>query len=465
MISKSVAIEVLNKALSTGADYAEIYEEHSHNQSIRTEKEKVDTSSSTYIDGVGIRLLLNDRCVYGYTTDLSKKGLLTLADTLSKSFNEQRKVTVTSLERINYKNRNKVTRSYDDVPKSEKLDLINIVIDEINKNYDPRIIRYTVAFNSQRQDVTIFNSKGKYFTRIQEWARLIASLIGMDENGFETDNMIESYQHDISSFKEDKIRQKTRKTIENVIRLLGAKECPSGIMPVVVGNGFGGVLFHEACGHPLEASAIGLGISCFCGKDKQYIASPVVSAVDDSTIPYEWGSIDIDDDGNLGEKRQLIKDGILTDYMIDEFNGRKMNRAGNGACRRQDYTYIPTSRMSNTYIENGESTPEEIIKDTKLGLYAVSFLGGSVNPSTGEFNFACSEAYIIRDGKVCEPVRGATLIGKGHEVLKEIDMVANDLELAAGVCGAASGWVNVNVGQPTLRIKKCLVGGRGGKLE
>ena len=162
--------------------------------------------------------------------------------------------------------------------------------------------------------------------------------------------------------------------------------------------------------------------------------------------------------------RGLIN-GKLNDYMIDDLNGRRMGREGNGACRRQNYRYIPTSRMSNTYICNGKSTPEEIIKATKLGLYAVSFNGGSVDPTTGEFNFGCSEAYIIRDGKVCEPVRGATLIGKGFEILHKIDMVANDLDLAQGNCGASSGSIRTNVGQPTLRVSEVTVGGRGGELK
>ena len=247
--------------------------------------------------------------------------------------------------------------------------------------------------------------------------------------------------------------------------MLTAKECPSGNMPVVIGNGWGGVLFHEACGHPLEASAVSRGLSCFAGKEGQMIASPLVTAVDDSTIPQEWGSIDIDDEGNFGTKRVLIKDGKLVNFMIDDFNGRRMGREGNGSCRRQNYKYCPTSRMSNTYIDNGKSTPEEIIKATKLGLYAVSFNGGSVDPTTGEFNFGCSEAYIIRDGKVAEPVKGATLIGKGEEILLKIDMIANDLAFGQGMCGAASGSIRTNVGQPTLRVSEMTVGGRGGTLE
>jgi TldD protein len=248
--------------------------------------------------------------------------------------------------------------------------------------------------------------------------------------------------------------------------MLTAAECPSGKMPVVIGNGWGGVLFHESYGHPLEASAVAKGLSCFSdNKIGDFVASPIVSAVDDSTMPNEWGSIDIDDEGNLGTKRLLIKNGKLNDYMIDDLNGRRMNREGNGSCRRQNYRYIPTSRMSNTYICNGKNTPEEVIAATKLGLYAVGFNGGSVDPATGEFNFGCSEAYIIRDGKIAEPVKGATLIGKGSEILKKIDMIANDLDLAQGMCGASSGSIRTNVGQPTLRVSEVTVGGRGGELK
>ena len=284
----------------------------------------------------------------------------------------------------------------------------------------------------------------------------------MLETGFEGPGC----QRDISYFSSVvDVRKTARKAAENALLMLTAKECPSGKMPVVVGNGWGGVLFHEACGHALEASSVARGLSCFSNKEGTQIASKLVTAIDDSTLPSEWGSIDIDDEGNLGTRRVLIKNGILKDFMIDDFNGRRMNRKGNGASRRQNYRYCPTSRMSNTYIDNGKSTPEEIIAATKLGLYAKAFNGGSVDPATGEFNFGCSEAYIIRDGKICEPVKGASLIGKGEEVLKNIDMVGNDLAFGQGMCGAASGSIRTNVGQPTIRISEITVGGRGGELK
>ena len=467
MISKSIALLVINEALATGADYAEIFYEDSNAYSLMIENGKVRTSSSNSLCGVGLRLLKENQSVYGYTNDLSKKGLLALADSLNKSFHDKRLLTVEKFDMIRCKNRNPVKNSYNDISREEKIALVREGINEIQNMKDPRIVRYVGSFANNHRFVAVFNSKGKWFKRDSEFGRLAYSVVAADENGFETGFEGPGAQQDISYFKSDKVnpRKCARKAAEQALQNLTAKECPSGKMPVVIGNGWGGVLFHESCGHPLEASAIAKGLSCFTDKDGEMIASPLVSAVDDSTIPQGWGSIDIDDEGNLGTKRQLIKNGKLTDYMIDDLNGRRMGREGNGACRRQNYRWCPTSRMSNTYIENGKSTPEEIIKATKLGLYAVGFAGGSVDPTTGEFNFGCSEAYIIRDGKVCEPVKGATLIGKGFEILKNIDMVGNDLDLGQGMCGAASGSIRTNVGQPTLRISEVTVGGRGGELK
>ena len=466
MISKKLAIDVLNVMLSTGADYAEIFYEESTGNGLTIENGKVSSSSSGITSGAGLRLLKENQTVYGYTSDLTKKGLFELANSLNKSFNSERLITVTDLEMIKAKNRNPVKNSYNSVSLQEKIDLVREGVSEIESLKDPRIVRYIGSFGSNHRFVAVFNSKGKWFKRDTEFARLAYSVVVADENGMETGFEGPGCQEDISYFKDKvKARVVARKAAETALLMLTAKECPSGKMPVVIGNGWGGVLFHEACGHPLEASAISKGLSCFSGKEGEMIASPLVTAVDDSTIPNAWGSIDIDDEGNLGTKRILIKDGKLVDFMIDDYNGRRMNRQGNGSCRRQNYKYCPTSRMSNTYIDNGKSNPEDIIKATKLGLYAVSFNGGSVDPTTGEFNFGCSEAYIIRDGKIAEPVKGATLIGKGDEILKKIDMVGNDLALAQGMCGAASGSIRTNVGQPTLRISEILVGGRGGELK
>ena len=253
---------------------------------------------------------------------------------------------------------------------------------------------------------------------------------------------------------------KTRECCETALRMIDAGYAPSGKMPVVLGNGFGGVIFHEACGHALEASSVGIKSSCFTDKLGQQIASSVVSAYDNARIKGEWGSYYTDDEGHESSDLLLIENGILKNYLIDKLGSRRMGMPSTGCGRKQDYSYAPTSRMGNTFIAAGKDDPKDIIADTEYGLYCSQMGGGSVDTATGEFNFAANEAYMIRNGKIAEPVRGATLIGKGAEVLMNIDRVGNDLALSAGVCGASSGNVPVTVGQPTIRVSSILVGGR-----
>ena len=242
--------------------------------------------------------------------------------------------------------------------------------------------------------------------------------------------------------------------------MVNAGYAPSGKMPVVINNGFGGVIFHEACGHALESTSVGIKNSYLTDKLGQQIASPVVFARDNARIKGEWGSYATDDEGHESSDLLLIENGILKNYLIDELGARRMNSKATGCSRRESFAYAPTSRMSNTYICAGNDTHDDIIADTEYGLYAASMGGGSVDPATGEFNFAVDEGYMIRNGKIAEPVRGATLIGKGGEVLMNIDKVGNDLELSAGMCGSLSGNVPVTVGQPTIRVSSIIVGGR-----
>jgi len=230
-------------------------------------------------------------------------------------------------------------------------------------------------------------------------------------------------------------------------------------MPVIIANQFGGVIFHEACGHSLEATSVAKGTSEFAGKLGEKVASELVTAVDDGTIPHAWGTTNVDDEGIPMQHKVLIAHGVLTGYLVDRFNGRRMQMPATGSGRRQSYRFAPTSRMSNTFIAAGKSTPEEIIAATGYGLYAKYMGGGSVNTATGEFNFAVNEGYLVKDGKIDRPVRGATLIGRGSEVLRKIDMVAGDLARGQGMCGSLSGAVPTDVGQPTIRVSELTVGG------
>lgn len=465
MINKKQAIEILNAGLSTGADFAEIFIEDkvSYSYSIENGKVNVATISNTF--GAGLRLLNKLQSVYGYTNDVSLKSLLELATSLSKSFNEERKITVTDLKVKNIKNKHPHLKPHAEVSSEEKIAYLKRG-DKVMSEYDPRIMRTQSGLNHYENNITIINSNGFIFKDKKERARMylmcVASENGKIETGFSGPGASAGFEYFLDKIN---VEELAKETAQSTLTMLNAKECPSGKMPVVIGNAFGGVIFHEACGHSLEATAVAKNNSVFANKLGEKIASDVVTAYDDGTIVNGWGSNNIDDEGNPTQKTLLIEKGVLKNYLIDDFNGRRMGMKGNGACRRESYKFEPTSRMSNTYIANGTSSVDEMIKATKLGLYAKSLGGGSVNPATGEFNFSCSEAYIIRDGKVCEPVRGATLIGSGAEILKHIDMVGNDLERAQGMCGSVSGSIPVDVGQPTIRVDEILVGGNGGELK
>lgn len=468
MISKTLAIKVLNEALKTGGDYAEIYFENSISQSISLENGKVEGVSESQGYGVGLRILKGLKSVYGYTSDLSSKSLLSLASKLAASYEGERALLVTSIKKERVRVLNKVEDHLTDVPSSEKLTLLKEAAGIIS-DVDKRIVRVMNSFSNYRKITSVFtadSSLGKQYDNVEERGRLSFLAVASEEG------RIESYyaapgRYDGWHYFKDVLpwRNIAREVGEKAIKTLNAKECPSGRYPVVISNGWGGVIFHEACGHSLEATATAKGLSVFSNSIGEQIASPIVSAYDDGTMPNEWGSNNIDSEGHRTQKNQLIKDGICVGFLVDKFNARRLKMEPNGCSRRQSFRYEPTSRMSNTYIAPGKESPEDIIKDTKLGIYVSNFGGGSVDPTTGEFNFSASEAYIIRDGKVCEMVKGCTLIGSGKEVLMNIDRVGNDLDLGQGMCGSSSGMVPVNVGQPTIRIKEITVGGRGGKLK
>ena len=265
---------------------------------------------------------------------------------------------------------------------------------------------------------------------------------------------MEMFEHELNA------REAGIHAAKQAITMDGAGYCPAGVMPVAIGNGFGGVIFHEACGHSLEATSVAYGMSQFTGKLGQQIANPKVTAVDDGTIPNAWGSINIDDEGTPAQKNILIEKGILKSYMIDKFNGRRMGMPSTGNARRQSYAFTTTSRMTNTYIAEGEDNNDDIIASIEYGLFAKEMGGGSVNPVTGAFNFAVNEGYMIRNGKICEPVRGAALVGTGSEVIQNIDMVGTQLDMGQGMCGSSSGSIPTNVGQPLIRVSSITVGGR-----
>ena len=359
-----------------------------------------------------------------------------MAKNLAGSYNEEKKDIQFELEEVIYENQHPIVIDPTTVDMDKKIEVAKLA-SKGAQEYDEIIKKVMVSYLDERQEVTISNTNGKLIRDTRIRTRLSTTAIAMDgeemETGFYGPGAAKGFEFydEINPYEAGKEAARIAKT------LLTADLCPSGTMPVVIDNGFGGVIFHEACGHSLEASSVAKGQSVFAGKLGQQIAGSKVSAVDDGTITNAWGSANIDDEGNFTKRNLLIENGILKGYMVDTLNGRRMNMPSTSNSRRQSYKYVTTSRMTNTFILNGEDSLEDMIASMEYGLYCKSMSGGSVNPSTGDFNFAVQEGYLVENGKIVKPVKGASLIGNGGDTLLKIDMVGTNLKRAQGMCGSA----------------------------
>ena len=459
MIARDICQRVLQVAVSTGADYAEIFAENSVNHSISMIANKVDDIKNTVIAGAAVRVYKGLRSVMATTIDTSESGLIRCAEKAADALGQgSAQIDIVLRERI-FGDIHPVITCPSSVGNKEKIDILKAGYFSA-KDYDSCITQVSGSLLDVDHNILIANTDGTYAQDRQIRTRITISAVADKGMGTQTGSCSPGRRMGLEMFDTIDPREAGIKAAKQAAVMAGAGYCPAGVMPVAIANGFGGGIFDEACGHGLEASSVAYGQSVFAGKLGQQIANTKVTAIDDGTIPNAWGSINIDDEGTPAQKNVLIENGILKSYMIDKFNGRRMGMASTGSSRRQSYAYTPTSRMTNTYIAPGEDKNEDIIGSIEYGLYAASMGGGSVNPTTGEFNFAVKEGYIIRNGEICEPVRGASLVGKGSDCIMNIDMVGSDLDMAQGMCGSSSGSVPTNVGQPLIRVSSITVGGR-----
>ena len=462
MLNKQLIEDTLTAALSTGGDFAEVFVEDRTNNGIVMIGGKVESTMSGRDYGVGIRIFKGFNSIYAYTNKSDRDSLIDTAKKAAAALEGNNIDLTINLSKSDVKNINNIQIDPSTVEKTKKVQVMKRAY-ETAFNYDELITQVTVSYTDYMQNIMVANSEGLWKEDTRVRARLgissIASKNGEMQSGFFGPGASKGYEF----FENLDVDYYAKEASRIAVTMVNAKYSPSGRMPVIIDNGFGGVIFHEACGHGLEATSVAKGLSVFAGKVGQQIASPLVTAIDDGSIPNEWGSFNIDDEGTPSQRNVLIEKGILKGYMIDKLNARRMNMDITGSSRRQSYRFAPTSRMSNTFIDNGKSTPEEIFANTEKGIYAKYMGGGSVNPATGEFNFAVMEGYIVENGKIKEPVRGATLIGKGTEVLNKIDMVGNNLLQSQGMCGSVSGSIPANVGQPMIRVSEITVGGREGE--
>ena len=459
MINKILLEEILGVAVSTGADFAEVFCEKTRNEQIRLLGGKIDAVLDNTISGVGIRAFLGVNTVFASTADVTKDGLLVCARSVAEAIGDVKKHgNIRISERI-FPNIHPVRVVPSGADMKYKTELLRAA-DSSARGYDERISQVIANLITVDRTVEIANTEGLLTSDRHVRTRMAVSATaaanGENQSGFYGPGRgmgLEMFE----IFSPSEIGLTAAK---QAITNLSADYCPAGKMTVAIEHGFGGVIFHEACGHSLEATSVGIGTSQMCGKLGMKIANEKITAIDDGTIAGAWGSNNIDDEGNPTQRNVLIENGVLKNYMIDRLGSRRMNMPMTGSSRRQSYMYEATSRMTNTYIDNGPDKNEDIIASIEYGLYAKSMGGGSVNPLTGDFNFSVSEGYMVRNGKICEPVRGASLIGNGSQILFDIDMVGQNLATGQGMCGSSSGSVPTDVGQPLIRVSSITVGGR-----
>ncbi len=460
MIDKKIMSDLISIVLHGGADFVEIYSEYTKNDVISYSDKKIETVADSVTSGVGIRAFVGTNTYFACTTDLTESGLRECARRVAQAVGSKidRIPDFYLTERINT-NIHPIKILPSDVPAAVRAELLRSGCSKAY-NYSDKIVQVSGSLISQDKQFVVANSEGLYTGDRQVRTRI--SIGAVASNGTENQSGGSNPGRSMGLEFFDLISPESvgEEAARQAMVNLNAIPCPAGKMTVAIENGFGGVIFHEACGHSLEATSVGIGMSQMAGKLGQQIANPKVTAIDDGTIPNAWGSCNIDDEGNPMIKRVLIKDGVLNSYMIDRLGSRRMNMPHTASGRRQDYAYEPTSRMTNTFIANGPDKNEDIIASIDNGIYAAAMGGGSVNPFTGAFNFAVREGYLIKNGKICEAVRGASLIGTGSDILQKIDMVGQNLETAQGMCGSSSGSVPTDVGQPLIRVSDITVGGQ-----
>lgn len=460
MIDQSVLEEVLGVAMRTGGEFAEVFAEDRRNASAVLDDGRVEELTSGRDRGAGIRVVVGDTTGFAHTADLSEAGLIAAAEAAAAAARGGGGGTnVVALTRRS------ASRGYDietfpgDVPKAQKVELL-LRANDAARSVGDAISQVSVSYGDNRRRILVANSDGLIVEDDTVRTFFAVSCVATGDTGMQTGR--ESVGHTIGFelFDMYDVDQLARNAADRALTKLAARPAPSGQMPVVIGSGGGGVLFHEACGHGLEADLVSKGASVFRGRVGQQVASKGVTVVDDGTMAREWGNIAIDDEGNPAQRNVLIDDGVLTDYMWDHLRARKEGRSSSGNGRRQSYQNLPMVRMTNTYLLAGTDDPESIIASTPKGVYVKHLGGGQVNTATGDFVFGMTEAYLIEDGKVTEPLREGNLIGNGPEVLQRIDALGNDFAMGPpGTCGKDGQGVPVGDGVPTLRVSSLTIGG------
>ncbi len=453
----------LSEALSAGGDYADLYFEYLATSSIGMDEGIVKSAAEGVELGVGVRVLAGERTGYAYSDDLSPEKIRKAARVAARIAQGPSSIVRTGFEEARKHNLYPMLQAPHETGLAERVALVRRA-DEAARAYDSRIFQVQAQYADSIREVLVASSDGRLSYDRQPMARMgVAALAregsaGVPQHGYSGGGG----RVTLDFFLNEKTPEHfAREAARQAIVQLGAVDAPAGETTVVLGPGWPGILLHEAVGHGLEADFNRKGVSAFTGRVGQQVASPLCTVIDDGTIGSRRGSLNVDDEGMPTQRNVLIENGVLRGYLQDQLSARLMKSASTGSGRREGYQHIPMPRMTNTYMLAGESAPEDIIRSVQKGIYCATFGGGQVDITSGNFVFSATESYLIEDGKITRPVRGASLIGNGPEALKYVSMVGNDLMLdeGIGVCGKEGQSVPVGVGIPTVKIDRMTVGG------
>jgi TldD protein len=456
-IGKETLSKVLAKALEKGGDFADVYIEDRISRQIVMEESIFKSGLYGISQGAGVRVIAGNRTGYAYTDEITEEKLFAAARTASYVASAGPAVTPVQVAAASRPSFIQVRQPLDRIADTRRIDVMKRA-DQAAKDYDPRIKMTKIEYNDEVRSRVIATSEGIY---LRDELPLLFFIVQVMSDDGKARHMARERLSQHAGFEMfDLVTPETvaRNAAREAIAMLSAEDAPAGIMDVVMQNGWGGVLVHEAVGHPLEADNIAKGIGAFTGKIGKKVASDCFTMVDDGTLPDFRGTINFDDEGTPVQRNVLIENGILKGFMTDVLSARQLSlpRTGNG--RRESFRYIPIPRMTNTFIAAGKDRPADILSSTPKGIFVQSLSGGSVNPVTGVFNFTCRESYLIENGKKTRALRGATLIGSCMDVISNIDAVADDLDFGPGVCGKGQA-AEVTAGMPTVRIRGINVGG------
>ncbi len=453
---------MLAAATKRGATFAEVFAEDKRSSSAVLDDGKVEELTSGRDRGAGIRVVVGESTGFAHTADLSEASLIATAEiaaAAARGTGSGSGPARAALSRNAATRPNVIELLPGDVPKARKVELLTRAND-VARSQGAAITQVMVRYSDSRRRILVANTDGTLADDDQVKTVFSISCVATGDTGMQTGRESVGHTVGFELFDSVNVEEMARTAAGRALTKLAARPAPSGQMAVVIGSGGGGVMFHEACGHGLEADLVAKGASVFANRIGEQVASPLVTLVDDGTMGGEWGCFAIDDEGRPAQRNVLIEDGVLVDYMWDGLRARKEGRPSSGNGRRQSYQHLPMVRMTNTYLLGGESSKESIVADTESGVYIAHLGGGQVNTATGDFVFGMTEAYLIENGEITEPLREGNLIGNGPEVLKNIDAVADDFAMGPpGTCGKDGQGVPVGDGVPTLRVHGLTIGG------